>query len=212
MPLEVLEAPPVRDAGTGSPPPGREAPRGGGDSRGPLPFDPTRFGLMAFLGSASMLFVGFTSALMLRRLSPDWQPLRPPGVLLLNTLALLASSVCLEAARRRLRAWDLAGMRARVDATGALGVLFVVGQAFAWRALAAQGIYLSTNPSSSFFYLLSGIHLVHLAGGLAWLAVLVTRARRMTVVPGADGLGLFALYWHFLGALWLYLLVVLFVI
>ncbi len=213
LPAELLEdAPALSDTGAGPGPPARPAPGGDGGRRGPVPFDPTRFGLLAFLGTVSMLFIGFTSALMLRRLSADWQPLTAPGLLYFNTLALGSSSACLEVARRRLRAFELSWVRGLVYLTFALGLLFVAGQCLAWRSLAGQGIYLSTNPSSSFFYLLTGIHMAHLAGGLVWLAVLVVRLRRMAVVPGSDALGLFALYWHFLGLLWLYLLIVLFVI
>jgi cytochrome c oxidase subunit 3 len=214
LPADLLEdAPPISDTGSGSRPPDRPASDDdGGGRRGPGSFDPARFGLLAFLGSVSMLFVGFTSSLMLRRLSDDWQALTAPGLLYFNTLALAASSVCLEAARRRLRAFELGGMRGLVHCTFGLGLVFVIGQFMAWRSLAAQGIYLSTNPSSSFFYMLTGIHLLHLAGGLVWLLALVSRARRLAILPGTDALGLFALYWHFLGLLWLYLLVVLFVI
>ncbi|HJS59917.1 MAG TPA: heme-copper oxidase subunit III [Vicinamibacteria bacterium] len=213
LPSGLLEdAPPLSDTGSGSPPPERAAPEEDDRGRGPTSFDPARFGLLAFLGSVSMLFVGFTSSLMLRRLSADWQPLTAPGLLYFNTLALAASSACLEAARRRVRSSEMTGTRGLVYVTFALGLVFVGGQFLAWRSLAAQGIYLSTNPSSSFFYMLTGIHLLHLAGGLVWLAVLATRVRRMAIVPGTDALGLFALYWHFLGLLWLYLLVVLFVI
>jgi cytochrome c oxidase subunit III len=213
LPADLLEdAARLDDAGAPPRPPLRGEGGDGREKRGAVPFDPTRFGLLAFLGTVSMLFVGFTSALMLRRLSSDWQPLRAPGQLYLNTAALMASSACLEAARRRLRAFDVTSVRRLVPLTGALGIVFVTGQFLAWRSLAAQGIYLSTNPSSSFFYLLTGIHLVHLGGGLVWLAILVARVRRMAIVPGTEALGLFSLYWHFLGLLWLYLLVVLFVI
>lgn len=213
LPAELLEdAPPLSDTGAGSGPPGRPFTGDDEGRPGPVPFDPARFGLLAFLGTVSMLFIGFTSALMLRRLSADWQPLAAPGLLYFNTLALATSSVCIEAARRSLRAFELGSVRRLVFVTFVLGLLFVAGQLLAWRSLAAQGIYLSTNPASSFFYLLTGIHMAHLVGGLAWLAALVARVRRLSVVPGSDALGLFALYWHFLGLLWLYLLAVLFVI
>jgi cytochrome c oxidase subunit 3 len=159
-----------------------------------------------------MLFVGFTSAYMVRRAAADWRPLAVPALLWWNTAAIVASSATLEVARRRLRGWAPAGGVPWVYATGLLGALFAVGQVLAWRALAARGYYLETNPHNSFFYVLSGTHLVHLAGGLAWFGAILARVRRLARVPGGDGLGLFATYWHFLAGLWIYLLVLLFVI
>jgi cytochrome c oxidase subunit 3 len=88
--------------------------------------------------------------------------------------------------------------------------LFLLCQVLGWRALAAQGVFLATNPHSSFFYLLTGLHGLHLVGGLIWLVPVAIRARRMQYAPGTDALGLVALYWHFLGALWLYLVYLLF--
>lgn len=174
--------------------------------------DTARFGVLAFLGTVSMLFIGFSSALMLRRISPDWQAIQAPGLLWLNTAVLALSSLALERSRRLLTRGEASGARLAVEAAAGLGGVFVLGQLLAWRGLAAQGIYLSSNPASSFFYLLTGVHLVHLAGGLVWLAVLITRVRGAGSPAVARHMGLLALYWHFLGGLWLYLLVVLFAI
>ena len=181
-----------------------------GDGRDGVLGDTTRVGLFAFLGTVTMLFIGFTSALIFRRASPDWQPLRAPSLLWLSSGALVASSVALETARRRLRALDLRGSEAWTWLTGALGASFVAAQFLAWRQLAAAGVFLATNPSSSFFYLLTGVHIVHVLGGLIWFGVVALRLRRMAFAPGHDGLALFATYWHYLGALWLYLLFVMF--
>ena len=158
-----------------------------------------------------MLFIGFTSAYILRRASFDWQPLSAPAILWANTGLLVLSSVTLEIARRRLRGWDLKGAQGFMAATALLGVLFLGGQLLGWRALQLRGVFLSSNPHSAFFYLLTGVHGLHLVGGLVWGLVSVARLRRLTLTPGEDGLRLFATYWHFLGALWLYLLFLLFV-
>jgi cytochrome c oxidase subunit 3 len=209
MSSALLERPGTGEGG-GAPPP--SVARGDG-GKGPLTAgDPARFGLLAFLGTISMLFIGFTSAYMLRRASADWRPLAPPPVLWAGTAALLASSAALETGRRRLRRWDVAGVRPALLAAGVLGALFLAGQLASWRALADQGIFLSTNPHSSFFYVLTGLHGLHLLGGLVWYVVVLRGCLRLDFLPGADGLGLFATYWHFLGALWLYLVFLLFVL
>jgi cytochrome c oxidase subunit 3 len=202
--------------GTGGPlgrGPGEVPPGDGGSGGAPgIIGDTALFGLWAFLGTISMLFIGFTSAYLIRRASVDWRPLSPPWILWANTAVLLASSLTLEAARRRLREWDLRGLFPWVAATGALGVLFLAGQLLAWRGLAAQGIFLASSPHNSFFYMLTGLHGLHLLGGLLWFAAVLVQVRRMAYTPGEDGLRLFATYWHFLAVLWLYLLVLLFVL
>ena len=189
--------------------PGGDDDRGGGGS-GTL-FDPARFGLWLFLGTLTMMFVGFTSAYMVRRTAPDWAPLSAPGLLWVNTVVILGSSATLESARRRLKGWNPAGVMPWLAATGVLGALFVAGQVTAWRVLSARGYFLAANPHNSFFYILSGVHGVHLLVGLVWLAVVLVRARRLAYTPGEDGLGMFATYWHFLTGLWVYLLLLLFV-
>jgi cytochrome c oxidase subunit 3 len=210
-----LATPVLEKLGHGGPrPPQGPADSGPGRPEGgpsPLLGDPSRFGLLAFLGTVSMLFIGFTSAFILRRASSDWQPLVAPPVLWANTGLLLLSSITLEVARRRLRGWDLPAARGFMAATTVLGLLFLAGQYAGWRALQAQGVFLSSNPHSSFFYLLTGVHGLHLLGGLVWGLATFFRMRGLSFTPGEDGLRLFATYWHFLGALWLYLLFLLFV-
>ena len=130
-----------------------------------------------------MLFVGFTSAYMVRRASGGWRRLAPPALLWLNTAVLLASSAAAGGGAAPPARWDLAGARLALAVTGALGVLFVAGQLAAWRSLAARGVFLASNPHSSFFYLLTGLHVVHLLGGLAWFAVAFARLRRLALHP-----------------------------
>jgi cytochrome c oxidase subunit 3 len=207
--VELLERKPVgpvpdRTGGSGT-----TRPRNGGDDGEPgFAADPGRFGLWLFLGTVSMLFLGFTSAYLVRRAAGDWRPLAAPPILWLNTAVLVASSVALEAGRRRDRS---AGGRAALGAVAAaagLGVLFLAGQVQAWRVLAGWGVFLSSHPHSSFFYVLSGVHLAHLVGGLVWFtAVLVALARG----TGRRRLDLLATYWHYLAGLWVYLLILLFV-
>ena len=92
--------------------------------------------------------------------------------------------------------------------TAALGFTFVLGQILAWRNLAAQGVFLATNPSSSFFYVFTALHAVHLLGGMGGFYVL----RKLVRSGGSaetSGLSAFSIYWHFMDMLWVYLLLLL---
>jgi cytochrome c oxidase subunit 3 len=154
-----------------------------------------------------MSFAAYTSALIVRQgASPDWQHFRLPPILYLNTLLLLASSGTLERGRRTATApqgpaWLLL--------TLVLGLLFVAGQVFAWRDLAAQGLFLNTNPSSSFFYVFTALHALHLLGGVTALGYVLARLYASASWPALSVLDATSLYWHFMDVLWLYLLAVL---
>jgi cytochrome c oxidase subunit 3 len=150
-----------------------------------------------------MLFLAFVSAYIVRHgLGSDWTQVPAPRLLWINTAVLLASSLALERARTNRQAGG-AG-RGWVVLTLALGVGFVVGQLFAWRDFGARGIHIDTTPYSSFFYLLTGTHAVHLAGGiLGLLAAAVWPARGWRDTPHRLVVRLVAIYWHFMGILWL---------
>jgi cytochrome c oxidase subunit 3 len=166
------------------------------------------------IAAITMTFAALTSALVVRQgAGMDWQHLALPNILFLNTLILLASSVTLELFRRRFLASAPGPSQAMNDAapwlygTLALGVLFLVGQYMAWRQLSAEGLYLASNPSSSFFYLLTAAHGLHLLGGLGGLLYLVTKLRQLTLRKST--LDVASKYWHFMDLLWVYLLALL---
>jgi cytochrome c oxidase subunit 3 len=166
-------------------------------------------GLMVLLAAVVMFFAALTSAFIVRRgLSSDWEHTQMPPVVFLSTVVLLASSAVLELARRALKA----GQRERFNrlwiAGSALGVVFLGGQYAAWLQLRAQGIFLSTNPSSSFFYVLTAAHAVHLIGGVLALLYVSMQALRLRLGPGKrTAIDVTAMYWHFLDGLWIYLLI-----
>jgi len=164
-------------------------------------------GLGVFLVAVTMLFVAFTASYLARRTAADWAPVPLPELFWVNTAVLVASSAALEWGRRRGRRGDLAALRTGVRATAALGALFVLGQVGAWRQLAAQGVFMATSPHSAFVYLLSGVHAVHLTGGVGALAYALRQVDRHPDPPGAVEAP--ALYWHFVDALWLYVFAVL---
>ncbi len=172
---------------------------------------PSRTGVWVGIAAITMSFAAFTSAMVVRQgAAPDWLHFRLPPLLYLNTVILLASSATLERCRRR--AASGAGPAAAIPwlaASITLGLLFVVGQALAWRDLAAQGLYLATGPSSAFFYLLTAVHAIHLLGGVVALIYVWFRLVRTEANNVPSALGATVLYWHFVGVLWLYLLLIL---
>ncbi len=185
---------------------------GGGDDKDDrLRFSPARYrlGAWAGVGSILMLFVALTSAYIVRSASADdWHRIAMPKVLWLSTALILASSISIEAARRSLRSNNNAAYWRYLSGTLVLGAAFVASQLVAWRQLVRQGIYLASNPYSSFFYLFTAAHGVHLLGGLIALIFLLARTTRKRVtlegelrrVGAADAA---SIYWHFLDALWI---------
>lgn len=164
------------------------------------------------IAAISMSFIAFTSALIVRKGgAPDWRHLTLPPILYWNTLVLIASSFTLETARRQIGAF-MTGAKAEksafwLHATLGLGLLFVAGQYVAWLQLRAQGLYLATSPNSSFFYVFTVIHALHVLGGLAGLIYVIRRfhkgiLRKSTLAAASH-------YWHFMDVLWVYLLYVL---
>jgi cytochrome c oxidase subunit III len=174
----------------------------------------SRTGIWVVIAAITMTFAAFTSAMVVREgASLDWRHLTLPRILYFNTLVLLVSSVTLEIARRRFRRF-LSGSEAQktgvlmaLYATLALGVFFLAGQYLAWLQLKADGLYLATNPNSSFFYVFTAAHGLHLLGGLAGLLYVIRKLRRSDLRRGT--LGAATHYWHFMDLLWLYLLLVL---
>jgi cytochrome c oxidase subunit 3 len=180
----------------------------GGPGRGGLPTEKIALGV--FLAVVGALFALFASAYFMRMEYADWRPMPVPRIVWLNTGLLVLASIALESARSAVRKGDADTVRLAL-ATAIVATLgFLGGQLVAWRELAATGFLMTGNPANSFFYLLTGVHGLHILGGLVALG---------RAVPEAWGKGrpedlrlrvdLCATYWHFLLLVWLGLLVVL---
>ena len=191
-----------------------------------------RLGLFVALTPVLMLFVSFTSAYVVRQGLPtldphtnqlvrDWIPVKLPNLLLLNTCVLLLSTISMELARRNMKreaalppSASLHGFSFKDEmstpwllSTVLLGICFLIGQWRAWRELAGNGFYVSTTASSSFIYLLTGAHAIHLMGGI--LALFVAGGAALLRRPaGARNIvvDVTAWYWHFMALLWVYIL------
>jgi len=164
-----------------------------------------------------MLFISLTSAYIVRGVPAlgggldDWLPIDMPKVLWVNTAMLLASSVSIELARRSLKRNEYARFRSWITVTTLLGVAFLAGQLMAWRQLAAQGVFINSHPHSSFFYLLTSLHGLHLLGGVIALTYVTLAAMRMRIgFKRRTAVNVTALYWHFMDGLWIYLFGLLF--
>ncbi len=176
----------------------------------------SRTGIWVGLAAITMTFAAITSAMVVRQgSSMDWRHFTLPPVLYLNTVVLLASSVVLELARKRVAA-VARGTRSNRSLpllwlwlTLGLGLLFVGGQYLAWLQLKAEGWYLATNPSSSFFYLFTAMHGLHVLGGLAGLTLVIWRFSRPVSTLRLSTLSTVSYYWHFMDVLWIYLLLLL---
>jgi cytochrome c oxidase subunit III len=190
-----------------------------------------RLGVGVALTGVAMIFVSYSSAYVVRQGLPtldpgtgtlvrDWLPLQLPNFLLVNTLVLLVSTLTMELARRQaVRVGETSGItlgpigRTETDKmpwlalTAILGLSFLAGQWLVWRELAARGFYVATSPSSSFFYLLTGMHGIHLLGGiLALLAACAASLLRKSAASTAVVVDATAWYWHFMTVLWVYIL------
>ena len=207
--------------------PPRQSDSGGGSFHNLVPADgnvkavgdhstePARTGIWVGLAAITMSFAAFTSALFVRQSSStDWHHLNIPPIVFFNTVMLLASSVTLEVARRRVA--DFArnrGVAKQVPLfwlgiTLSLGLIFVLGQSLAWLKLRAEGLYLATNPNSSFFYVLTAIHALHVLGGLGGLLRVIHKLRQPVLSLRRSTMDATSYYWHFMGILWVYLLLI----
>src|SRR5215469_16972518 len=238
----AVKAPRSRDTGGGDPPSfggGGNGNRGGnGSSDYGERLRRARLGLVVGLTAVVMLFVGFTSALLVRRGLPtfdqqtntysrDWIPIRLPWTLILiNTGVLLASTLTMELARRDIgRQMALAPVQfipgvslgddtrfPWLGSTVLLGMGFLVGQFLVWRVFQQQHTFVNKNPSNSFTYLLLGTHAVHLAGGVIALAyAAMTTLLHRPIESRRIVIDVASWYWHFMTFLWMYIFTILLV-
>jgi cytochrome c oxidase subunit 3 len=188
----------------------------GGDPRRVKNFSPppASTGIWVGLAAITMSFAALTSALVVRQgAALDWRHISLPPVLYLNSLVIVASSFTLEIARRRIATF-MGGVRDHAEKparwlymTLFLGLLFVAGQTFAWVQLKSQGFGLASNVSYSFFYVLTVAHALHVFGGLGGLVRVIGKLNHK--VLRRSTLDATSRYWHFMGVLWLYLLLLL---
>lgn len=214
MPGAATDAIEIIEAGRGG---GTDIPAGGdddGSGSGAAAAVPRRAYFTALsLGLAAivMFFMALVSSYIVRKgLGGDWRPIELPRILWLNTAILVASSATIEVARRKLGTGPFGSFRRWWGLTTGLGILFLIGQVQAWRQLSAAGVFLASNPSSSFFYVLSAAHGLHLLGGILALLYVAFRAWQRSRITRATAAELSSIYWHFMDGLWVFLLLLLY--
>jgi cytochrome c oxidase subunit 3 len=172
---------------------------------------PHKFTLWVAIGSILMMFAGLTSAYIVKRSQASWLMIEIPMMFWYSTATILASSVTVQLALKALKKREMLNYKRLLLVTAVLGVLFIVLQVVGFRQFAAQDIRLvgaGSNASYSFLLAISGLHGVHVLGGVVALVVIAIRAlnsstRSYSSIP----LEIAATYWHFVDALWIYLFI-----
>ncbi|CUS93675.1 cytochrome c oxidase subunit 3 [Candidatus Kryptobacter tengchongensis] len=203
-----------KEAGISNIDSGRIFNNGGGGGAGghsysyALPVNPAKFGLWLFISAIIMFFSALTSAYIVRHSAGNWLKFNLPPIFVVNTLILIFSSVTIQMSYFRLKRNKLSEFKLLFLFSTLLGVSFLIGQLIGWEQLKNMGIYVGTNPSSSFFYLLTWAHAIHLIGGVVALVyVLIKALFGHYNSKNRLGVELCITYWHFLDILWIYLFI-----
>ncbi|MCS6822386.1 MAG: cytochrome c oxidase subunit 3 [Microscillaceae bacterium] len=172
---------------------------------------PLKFALWLFIVAIIMFFAAFTSAYIVRQAEGNWLIFELPKVLWLSSLVILISSATMHWAYLSAKKDKITNLKIAIITTFLLGMLFLYLQFEAWKALVADGVFFAgkdANPSGSFLYVLTGLHGLHLISGLIYLGIVLwatfaglVHQKRLLRIE------MCAVYWHFLGLLWIYLFV-----
>ncbi|HEX3875938.1 MAG TPA: cytochrome c oxidase subunit 3 [Bryobacteraceae bacterium] len=165
-------------------------------------------GLVILLVSTFIVFSALLIAFLARRaMGDDWISMHKPALLWVNTGVLIVSSIVLDKSRRALKARDRSKFNLWWTTATALGGVFLIGQLIVWSQLRAAGVYVATNPASSFFYVLTAVHAAHLIGGMTALIWVDVQALRLQLGPAKrTAIDICAIFWHYLDGLWLVLM------
>ena len=176
-------------------------------SGGGVPATPAaKIGLGFFLAVVTTLFSLFCVAYIMRMEYPDWQALPDPGLLWLNTIVLILSSIAMQRTKRAALLGEVKGIRFSLITSGVLSFAFLAGQFVAWQQLSAAGYFAASNPANAFFYVITGLHALHLLGGLwVWGKTIIRVGRGLEGQDLRLSVELCTTYWHYLLLVWLVL-------
>lgn len=176
---------------------------------------PQKFALWLGIGSIIMMFAGLTSAYIVRKAAGNWVDFKLPDWFWISTLVIVASSATLYWAHRAFLQKNEPRYTQMLGLTFLLGCLFMGFQYAGWQELQSYGILLNGNPSGAFVYVISGLHVAHVLGGLVFLGIFFFKSlnRRNEIQDlmhdinphRSLSIDLLSTYWHFVDVLWLYL-------
>lgn len=171
---------------------------------------PKKFALWIACASMGMVFAALTSAYMVREAGGNWLEFPLPNIFFISTIIILASSVTLQSSYAAYKKENEKGYKGLLLFSLILGFSFVIMQYQGWVALHDMGVPLKLNPAGDFIYAISGIHLAHIFGGLVAMIIgaMVAFSMSFKVTPARKlRFELLLTYWHFVGGLWLYLMI-----
>lgn len=179
------------------------------EARKPRSMNPKKFALWLFMVSVMMLFGAWTSAYIVKRGEPGWASFELPGAFWVTTGIIVLSSITMIWAQVSAKKDDLGQTKLALAITTVLGIAFLAGQWLAWGKLVEMNYYFAgTNSSSSFIYVLTGFHGLHIVSGVIFLVIVLVAAFKFKVHSrNMLKVEMCSTYWHFLGGLWLYLFV-----
>lgn len=167
---------------------------------------PQKFALWLFIVSVIMMFMALSSGYLVKKADGNWLLIDMPSMFLMTSVLIVVSSVTMQLAYYAAKHNNLLAIRLWLVVTGLLAVAFLAGQWMSWGQLVEQKAFWVGNVAGSFIYVFTGLHALHLVGGLIFLAVVITNAYRYKVhSKSMVRIEMCATYWHFLGGLWLYL-------
>lgn len=178
------------------------------EAKKPLSMNPKKFALWLFIVSVIMVFAALTSAYIVRQAEGNWLIFELPQLFWITSIIILISSGTMHWAYLAAKRDSLESVKVATSITTILGVAFLVGQFMAWNDLVADNVFFVGNPSGSFVYVLSGLHGLHIIGGVVFLLILLASTFKYKVhSKNLSLIEMCATYWHFLDVLWLYLFV-----
>jgi len=178
------------------------------EAKKPMAMNPKKFALWLFIMSVVMIFASMTSAYIVRHAEGNWLFFELPQLFWVNTGIILLSSITMHWAYLSAKRDKLESVKITTIITTILGISFLVGQYLAWGDLVANKVHFVGNPSGSFVYVISGLHGLHIVGGVVFLLILLSSTFKYKVhSKSLNQIEMCATYWHFLGGLWLYLFI-----
>ncbi|MEO0066647.1 MAG: hypothetical protein RI983_1973 [Bacteroidota bacterium] len=177
----------------------------------PKRIHPHKFTLWVAMGSIIMMFAGLTSAYIVKKNQSSWLEFDLPVVFIYSTLVIIASSLTVHLAAKAFKAREMARYRTLITVTALLGVVFMALQVFGFMDLEARNIALTgakSNSAASFLLVITGLHMLHVLGGVIALLVMFIKAYVSSVKNYSSlSIELVGTYWHFVDILWIYLFI-----